>query len=128
MKIQPNGADREAARLFKPAGGMLFAWLNASGHWVWERVADWHDGRWPVEGLVPGEGAVFDTDDPATVGCMLVQAEAAIRGFMVARDVMGNGKWRAWGNVWDKNDHTVFIDGSTRGAALVAAMRALRPR
>ena len=65
----------------------------------------------------------IDTDDPATVGCMLAQVEDA-----AGTDDVSVEKLRPYGRGF-----AVFIRGSyshapgpTKGAALVAAMRALK--
>ena len=109
MKTKPTETDREAGRVFVPLAAMRVMWSATSRRW--ERVADGtaHTGC-PF---------AIDTDDPATVGCMLAQVEAAAGPVVLI--------WDAWK---DGMTHYVvrYLDkwsGPTRGAALVAAMRAL---
>ena len=68
----------------------------------------------------------IDTDDPATVGCMLAQVEDAA-GARVDLVWQWSGKgvveWRAQ---WQRDDDIgVGRSGPTRGEALVAAMKAI---
>lgn len=129
MKTEPTDIDREAATLFTPAPGMR-TWQAADACTIGPRRvieaeasgAEWiairTEGGWswlPV--------CALDTDDPATVGCMLAQVEDA-----AGTDDVSVEKLRPYGRGF-----AVFIRGSyshapgpTRGAALVAAMRALK--
>ena len=108
MKTEPTDLDREAAALFDANAGGLRSWLEGIG---WCRVANETQA-----------GAVYadaiDTDDPATVGCMLVQVEAA-EGEGLPVDVYC--LTRGWFGT-----SCVGGGGPTRGAALVAAMRELK--
>lgn len=128
MKTEPTDIDREAARLFVPAPGMR-VWflhdgtpsriLNGAGAARWERGGS----DFAVETSGPLGLDALDTDDPATVGCMLAQVEDA-----AGTDDVSVEKLRPYGRGF-----AVFIRGSyshapgpTKGAALVAAMRALK--
>lgn len=111
MKITPTETDRLAAQLFAPAGGMRAAWRGERGgvRPVWERLRDGSEAT----------PDFYDTDDPATVGVMLAQVEATAGPVVLI--------WDAWK---DGMTHYVvrYLDkwcGPTRGAALVAAKRAL---
>ena len=116
MKTTPTETDREAAQLFAPSGGMRAAWRGERNgvRPVWERLRDGSEAT----------PDFYDTDDPATVGCMVAQVEAA-----------AGAPVELWHCPDDPPDaaHVVFVrDPSfesfcspTRGAALVAAKRAL---
>lgn len=115
MKTEPTDIDREAAGLFKCVDGMRAGWCYTSvtsvppkNRCIWERICS--------DDKVPD---ALDTDDPATVGCMLAQVEALAGPVVLI--------WDAWK---DGITHYVvrYLDkwsGPTRGAALVAAKRAL---
>ena len=123
MKTEPTDIDREAARLFVPAPGMR-VWflhdgtpsriLNGAGAARWERGGS----DFAVETSGPLGLDALDTDDPATVGCMLAQVEEA-EGLGIPVEVyLSTPDW--W--TTDCRGH----GGPTRGAALVAAMKALK--
>ena len=106
MKAEPTDIDREAARLFAPAPGMR-SWLHCDG--VPSRIlSDSPITRWAI-----------DTDDPATVGCMLAQVEDAAGESveMVRYSCLAEAVWTCG---------PPGATGRTRGAALVAAMRVLK--
>jgi len=69
-------------------------------------------------GMLPDVFAI-DTDDPATVGVMLAQVDAMAGGHV---DTWARGTVHGV----DSRDEESLGCGPTRGAALVAAMRALR--
>jgi hypothetical protein len=121
MKTAPAPTDRKAATLFVCADGMRAAWSYRSvtsvpprERWAWERVT--RDGKEPD---------AIDTDDGPTVGAMLAQVEAA-----------SSCSVELWHCPDDPPEESsvVFIralgfatwKGPTHGAALVAAMRALK--
>jgi hypothetical protein len=124
MKTEPRDIDREAARLFVPAPGMR-VWflhygtpsriLNGAVIARWERVC--YDFAVETSGLLGLDA--LDTDDPATVGCMLAQVEDAA-GKSVE---MVRYSFRAL-TIWACDPLGAY--GWTRAAALVAAMRALK--
>lgn len=116
MKTEPTDIDREAARLFVPAPGMR--WLERErGTWWTVTPRDFFGDGFKYR-LV-----ALDTDDPATVGVMLAQVEDA-----AGADDVSVEKLRPY-----CRGFAVFIRGSykhkpqrTRGAALVAAMKAIK--
>ncbi len=122
MKITPTETDRLAAQLFAPAGGMRAAWRGERNgvRPVWERLRDGSEAT----------PDFYDTDDGPTQGAMLAQVEAAAgtdcvvtHGTMV--EPAGELKWK----VRKANGFDLHVLGNvfgpTRGAALVAAKRAL---
>ena len=120
MKTTPTDIDRKAARMFTPAPGMR-VWQTAEARTIGpRRVIEVDENDIKTEGgwsRLPI--CAIDTDDPATVGCMLAQVEAAAGAVVLI--------WDAWK---DGMTHYVvrYLDkwsGPTRGAALVAAKRAL---
>lgn len=134
MKTEPRDIDREAARLFIPVAGMrvwfIHDWtpsriLNGAGMARWERGGS----DFAVETSGPLGLDAIDTDDPATVGCMLAQVEAAyaedLHVVWIRFPTEGDAGW-----VVQPADWSMSLDGIgfdlTRGAALVAAMRALK--
>ena len=114
MKTTPTETDREAAQLFAPSGGMRAAWRGERNgvRPVWERLRDGSDAT----------PDFYDTDDPATVGCMVAQVEAAA-GAPV--DVWAYSRHTGIEHEVDSYDGTTLGCGPSRGAALVAAKRAL---
>lgn len=123
MKTEPTDIDREAARLFRIEVRMRAFTEFARGTVI--NADQMNDGTICV--TLVGDGTyealgrpiAIDTDDPATVGCMLAQVEAAAGPVVLI--------WDAWK---DGMTHYVvrYLDkwsGPTRGAALVAAKRAL---
>ncbi len=134
MKTQPTDIDREAASLFEPAPGMRVAYrsiFHGRAKMEWCRV---RDGRNCIYGGVDG----IDTDDPATVGCMLAQVEERGGGVIwtqphwrvsIPDDAPYHGKTTATiiGRSWSvMTIDGVVGDGPTEGAALVAVMRKLK--
>jgi len=130
MKTTPTETDREAARLFEPAPGVR----------IWRAVcADtWSDPGIVIEvdpatsahvGIRTERGwswlpvCAIDTDDPATVGCMLAQVESAL-------DAVGcpGACLHPWADGWAVRRGAAIrrYAGATKGAALVAAMKALK--
>jgi hypothetical protein len=134
MKVSPNVIDREAATLFAAAPGMN-VWRGVNAVTVGpHRVID-VDG----EGVRTAEGwswfpvVAIDTEDPATVGCMLAQVEQAANHTL--SEVADNGKdhrrpeRRHAVMVWSDRagcERHESAHGHTRGAALVAAMQNLK--
>lgn len=133
LKTTPTDLDREAARLFDAAQGMM-AW-----HCAWngvevgpERVTWVYAGINKIEGrYTNGPVEAFDTDDPATGGVMLAQVESVKPGAAVtivdrlnnlAHELDRRFQVIVTGAEGWQSVHT----GPTRGAALVAAMRALK--
>jgi hypothetical protein len=127
MKTEPNEVDREAASLFEPAPGMRVAYRSIFHGRVkveWCRV---RDGRNCIYGGVDA----IDTDDPATVGCMLAQVEDAAEGSGVTiadrRLTIPGDQHRRFMVVIDHAEgHQTTATGQTRGAALVAVMRNMK--
>ena len=128
MKTEPTDIDREAALLFVLAPGMRASY-SRRGLLGWGWLIDTDEGLWLFCENWPGftvdsvDIDALDTDDPATVGCMLAQVEDA-----AGTDDVSVEKLRPYGRGF-----AVFIRGSyshapgpTKGAALVAAMRALK--
>lgn len=144
MKTTPTDIDREAAQLFVAAPGMrvqVDAQDDALVRIDWCRVAEstWAGGLL-LHRLSSSQAlascvdiVAIDTDDPATVGCMLAQVEQAANHTL--SEVADNGddhrrpERRHAVMVWSahKNcERHEAAHGPTRGAALVAAMRQIR--
>lgn len=134
MKTEPTDLDRDAARLFMPAPGMRV--FNADAGWGRLAEAAWAGTtltHWSTDSLaVAGHARVdaIDTDDPATVGCMLAQVEQSRPGFAVTIvdrlvTIPGESDRRFAALVSNADGVQDVSIGPTRGAALVAAMRAL---
>lgn len=123
MKTTPTETDREAARLFTPDPGMRVfngdaGWGRlAEAMWAGATLVHWATDSYAVDGA---RVDAIDTDDPATVGVMLAQVEAAAGPVLLF--------WDAWkdGMTYYVLRYTNKWSGPTRGAALVAAMRALK--
>lgn len=120
MKTTPTDVDREAGQAFVPWPAMRVMWTTKSKRW--ERIADGTAHT--------GHPFAIDADDHATAGQMLAQVEAAAgtdcvvtHGTMV--EPAGELKWK----VRKANGFDLHVLGNvfgpTRGAALVAAKRAL---
>lgn len=144
MKNEPTDIDREAARLFAVAQGMRVQVSNAQDDALvrvdWCRVAEstWAGGlllhRMSSSQVLASYTDIiaFDTDDPATVGCMLAQVEQAANHTL--SEVADNGEdhrrpeRRHAVMVWSAraNCERHEADGPTRGAALVGAMRQIK--
>ncbi len=139
MKTQPTEIDREGVQLFTPAPGMHVAY-SLRGSVEWGRCIMTEAGmklcseHWTAHTVVGVSIVAIDTDDMPTCGAMLEQVEAAAgHRCMVAcgSDVDRNGPYswvvRKWtGHDIDRMTTTPF--GATRGAAMVAAMRALKSK
>lgn len=131
MKTEPTDIDREAALLFVLAPGMRASY-SRRGLLGWGWLIDTDEGLWLFCENWPGftvdsvDIDALDTDDPATVGCMLSQVEdAAAARVDLVWQWSGKGvvEWRAQ---WQRDDDIgVGHSGPTRGAALVAAMRSI---
>lgn len=129
-KTMPVEFDSAATRLFSPAPGVR-AWV----HGVWARgVPSTLDDstvflpEGSSYGLVRGAVEALDTDDPATVGVMLSQVEAACGkpvDLLWRRTRAGDVEYVVeW---FDPPSRLIKTPpGPTRGAALVAAMRQLK--
>ena len=115
MKTEPTETDRLAAQLFAPAGGMRAAWRGERNgvRPVWERLRDGSEAT----------PDFYDTDDPATVGCMLAQVED-VAGYPV--DAWSHSRHAGTEFEIDRYDGATLGSGPTRGAALVEAMRAMK--
>lgn len=138
MRDEPTELDREAAIFFKPARGMRVRTTEEPREWgiVLFYAAD-EDGLWPDAAAWTPGGAntrvhlferieALDTDDPATVGCMLAQVEEAAGALVVS--LWG---WWSVGCVeyvaeWQPDGTIHTHSGHTRAAALVAAMKAIK--
>jgi len=123
MKAAFTDIDIEAARLFKPAGGMLaglLPWLQGQSV-QWGRLRDGPFTRWR------SNPDAFDTDDPATVGCMLAQFREAA-GQPGARpvviDELSENVWRPHWMMTVAPHRSVMA--TTEGGAIVSAMRRLK--
>lgn len=134
MKTKPTDLDREAARLFTPAPGMRV--FNAYTGWGRLAEAAWAGttlAHWSTDSLaVAGHTRVdaLDTDDPPTVGAMLAQVEQSRPGFAVSiidrlATIPGEPDRRFAALVSNADGVQDVFTGPTRGAALVAAGRAL---
>lgn len=124
MKAEPTDVDREAAHLFVPAPGMRVfmaraRWLETGRIIASDDAEHWVVCESNVSVLLSTRPDAVDTDDPATVGCMLAQVEDAA-GEPVE---MVRYSFHAYA-VWTCNLPGAY--GWTRGAALVAAMRVLK--
>lgn len=115
MKTTQAEVDREAGQVFVPWPAMRVMWTATSRRW--ERVADGTAHT--------GHPFAIDTDDPATVGVMLAQVEAANpgRAVIVSARVPVPSEDVYCVVAHGEGEPTIAL-GPTRGAALVAAMRA----
>lgn len=123
--------DRLAAEFFEPVPGMrVFVFAAGGGDTRvssrWLRVTE-PCFAWP--GGLDCDDAI-DTDDPATVGCLVDQIEALRPDQSVTvvdrlHVLPGEVERRFMVLVWSADCETATT-GPTRGAALVAAMRALK--
>ena len=113
MKTEPTETDREAARLFDANCRGLRVYLAGIG---WCIVST-------VRSHFRVEADAIDTDDPATVGVMLAQVDEAL-------DAVGcpGAYLHPWAGGWAVRRGTALrrYPGPTKGAALVAAMKALK--
>lgn len=121
MKTGPTELDREAARLFNANCRGLRAYLSGIGWCVVSVVRD----------SFSVEADAIDTDDPATVGCMLAQVEQSRPGFAVSiidrlATLPDEPDRRFAVLMANKPGVQEMVTGPTRGAALFAAMRALK--
>ena len=129
MKTKPTDLDREAASLFTPAPGMRVWTRHAQG-----RLVD-YDGHY---GTVTGEGSweamavvrALGANNPATTGCFVDQIEALHPCQSVTvvdrLHVLPGEVERRFMVLVGSADCETATTGPTRGAALVAAMRALK--
>jgi hypothetical protein len=125
MKTTPTDIDRKAAGLFKCVDGMLAGWCYTSvtsvppkNRCVWERIRS--------DDKVPD---ALDTGDPATAGAMLAQVETMRPGQAVSivdrlHSLPGENE-RRFAVIVEHDGAQTVSTGPTRGAALVAAKRAL---
>lgn len=119
MKTTPTETDREAGRVFVPLPAMCVMWTATSKRW--ERVADGTAHT--------GHPFAIDADDPATAGQMLAQVEAmrprqAVSIVDRLRSLPGEDE-RRFAVMVEYDGAQTVATGPTRGAALVAAKRAL---
>jgi len=135
MKTKPTDMDHEAARLFRVEARMRAFTEFARGTVIC--LDSMSDGTGCV--TLVGEGTyealgrpvAIDTDDPSTVGCMLAQVEQSRPGFAVSiidrLATLPDEPDRRFA-VLSANKPGVqeMVTGPTRGAALVAAMKALK--
>ena len=117
MKTEPTAIDREAAQLFSPAGGMR---AGCGGERngvrpVWERLRDGSEAT----------PDFYDTDDPATVGCMLAQVET-VAGKPLDTWMSTKGPMPELPYAVESGPYVTIGRGATRGHALLAAMRGLK--
>lgn len=123
MKTDPTDIDREAARLFECVDGMRAGWCYTSvtvvpprNRCLWERIRS--DSKSPD---------AIDTDDPATVGVMLAQvrrkAPGLGTGVLHLRPLPTTNEPGRWAVI---SCGTPLWFGPTEGAALVAAMKAIK--
>ena len=132
MKTTPTAFDIEAATLFTPAPGTLALFrigIDAPGRWL--RMAEDM-----VDSGLYSHPMALDTDDPATVGCMLAQVDESGRraGHLSRFDESADSPWQSFDVLFSDETgetvidngscHTFRVVGTSRGAALVAAMRA----
>lgn len=138
MRHAPNQTDIEAAKLFRHAGGMLMAWQAESGKWWWERVADHEvrDATSTWRGL-QADALAIAVNDPATIGAMQAQVEAAAGCEVKLADSWSGSisqppdRWivrRRCTSGQSSCDRCAEIGngGRTRGEALISARRALK--
>lgn len=134
MKTTPTDLDREAARLFRIEVRMRAFTEFARGTVINADPMD--DGTICV--TLVGEGTyealgrpvAIDADDPATAGQMLAQVEAMRPGQAVSivdrlRSLPGEDE-RRFAVLVEHDGAQTVATGPTRGAALVAAMKALK--
>jgi hypothetical protein len=131
VKPAPTPIDREAATLFQAVAGMRAC--NAGGEWGRLAEADWAGAvllhrRFDSMALHGAHIDAIDTDDPATVGCMLAQVREADGGPMGFIRPHRENPWSGEPPefAYSQSDGMARHFGPTTGAALVAAMRALR--
>ncbi len=130
LKTQPTDIDREAASLFEPAPGMLM-WRTIAERSVSNRLGSGCAGAFSTLTGAHDESVSIDTDDPATVGAMLAQVEAAAEGSGVTiadrrRTIPGDAERRFMVIIDHAEGRQTTATGPTRGAALVAVMRKLK--
>ena len=138
MKTEPTDLDREAARLFTPAPGMrMWIWLETGEDAVrflgrtgvasnplafdetrFEAVVEILTGRFRVTAI--------DSDDPATVGAMVAQFDRHAVTVVDRRDVLPGDVERRFAVLAEFDGAQTLTTGPTRGAALVAAMKAIK--
>ena len=135
MKTEPNDIDKEAAALFKPAPGMRAIKSDSlfGGRWVRIAVADENLAGCYEAGVDTWEVYIkdwwgmdaLDTDDPATVGCMLAQVEAVV-GKPIDTWMSTKGPMPELPYAVESGPYVTIGRGATRGHALLAAMRGLK--
>lgn len=135
MKTEPTVLDREAATLFTPAPGMRAIMSDSlfGGRWVRIAVADeklagcYETGvdTWDVYTKDWWGMDALDTDDPATVGCMLAQVEAVV-GKPIDTWMSTKGPMPELPYAVESGPYVTIGRGATRGHALLAAMRGLK--
>lgn len=145
MKTTPTALDIEAASLFKPAPGMR-AWCRIEGAEVVARFLRRDPVTMHAHAFAEGlsmhltealahdfDVVAIDTDDPATVGVMLAQVEDESRLARADEDARAelmacwnDFKSAGWRVANQSERGFVGPRCPTRGAALVAAMKALK--
>jgi hypothetical protein len=131
--MKPTPIDREAAGLFSAAPGMRAC--NADGEWGRLAEADWAGAvlfhRWfDSMALHSTHIVAIDANDNPTVGEMLAQVEAAVPRAAVSifdrRHSLPGHDERRFMVIVARKGTQATATGPTRGAALVAAMRAIK--
>ena len=128
MKTEPADLDRQAAHLLTAAPGMR-VW-NSEGGWGRLAEAAWAGAvlaHWTFDSMADHGARIdaIDTDDPATVGCMLAQVEAEAQASVELWHCPDDPPEES-GVVFIRARDFASYPGPTRGAALVAAMRAIK--
>ena len=123
MKQEPTQLDREAAGLFRCMDGMMGGWPCG---WPYTRATDAGPAPSWAWDRSEGDADAIDTDDPATVGCMVAQLER--HGVVTIVDRMhslpGEADRRFQVIIARNAAEQETATGPTRGAALVEIGRA----
>lgn len=127
MKKEPNDLDREAAKLFKAAGGMRY-WTRRFVDPQWDRLPEGFDPSRPrtigerVTAREIQTHEALDTDDGPTKGAMLDQIRADRNDAHVSVQWI-DGQWCVCAG--PVGQFSEFLGtGPTEGAALVDAKKA----
>ena len=128
MKTEPTALDREAATLFTPAPGMRAIMSDSLFGGRWVRIAGCYEtspDTWDAYGKDWWGMDALDTDDPATVGCMLAQVET-VAGKPLDTWMSTKGPMPELPYAVESGPYVTIGRGATRGHALLAAMRGLK--